>query len=82
MFLNFQHLSVIICKMPWPKATQYKRFNVGQYMNQKHLQNEKIEEKSKKVEGTVKRLKRLEERVSFLYIADSDFDFVLQHISG
>ncbi len=45
--------------MPWPKA-QYKRFNVGQYTRQKRLQNYKIEEKTKKGEGTAKKLKRLE----------------------
>jgi hypothetical protein len=50
--------------MPWPRAAQYKRYNVGQYMRQKRLDNNKLEQQTKKVEAAAKKLKRLEERVS------------------
>ena len=56
--------------MPWPKATQYRRFNVGQYMKQKRLENLRVEQRTKKAQATARRLKRLEERVSFHYITD------------
>ncbi len=50
--------------MPWPKASQYKRFNVGQYMRERRLGWIDNEKKAKKSQATAKKLKRLDEKVS------------------
>lgn len=50
--------------MPWPKASQYKRFNVGQYMKERRLGWIENEKKAKKSQATAKKLKRLDEKVS------------------
>lgn len=50
--------------MPWPKASQYKRFNVGEYMKQRRLGWIENERKAKKSEATAKKLKRLDDKVS------------------
>jgi hypothetical protein len=49
--------------MARPKASQYKRFNVGQYMKQSRLGWIENEKKAKKSQATAKNLKRLDEKV-------------------
>jgi hypothetical protein len=49
--------------MPWKRATQYKRFNVGEYMQQQRLGSIAIENKTKQGRATAKKLKRLDKRV-------------------
>ena len=63
MFFVFLYLRDKIAKMVWPKASQYKRFNVGQYMKQHRLGWIENEKKAKKSQATAKKLKRLDEKV-------------------
>ena len=67
--------------MPFTKAKNYKRFNVGECM-QKKLDSWEIEQKSKKAKNTAQKLKRMDTKVRALYIflfleIDSyGFDFI------
>lgn len=54
--------------MPWPKAAQYKRFNVGQYMREKRQMSLAAATKTKQCNAVGKKLKRLEEKVSIIMI--------------
>ena len=49
--------------MPFTKAQNYKRFNVGEYMRHKRLGWLAVEEKNKKSRKTYMKLKRLDEKV-------------------
>ena len=49
--------------MPWPKATQYKRFNVGQHMKERRLGSIAVAKNTKRNQATAKRLKRLDGKV-------------------
>ena len=63
MFFGFLYLLDKIAKMAWPKVSQYKRFNVGQYMKQRRLGWIENEKRAKKSQATAKKLKRLDEKV-------------------
>jgi hypothetical protein len=57
--------------MPHKNATFYKRFNVGQYIQQKRLRLLAVEEKSKKARNTAQKLKRLDVKVrdiSYIFV--------------
>ena len=49
--------------MPFRKATNYKRFNVGEYMRNKILAWEGNMSKQKKAKCVSKKLKRLDDKV-------------------
>ena len=49
--------------MPFSRGRQYTRFNVGQYMRQKKLDNEAVKAKTKQVRATAAKLRRLDNKV-------------------
>ena len=49
--------------MPFAKAKNYKRFNVGEYMRKKRQSWLAVEEKKKKEKRTLVKLKRLDDKV-------------------
>jgi hypothetical protein len=51
------------------KATTYKRFNVGEYMKRQRLGWFAVEEKSRATYTTSQKIKRLDEKVRYVYIS-------------
>ena len=49
--------------MPFTKARNYKRFNVGEYMRQKRLGWLNVEEKTKSARKAFMKLRRLDKKV-------------------
>ena len=54
--------------MPFTKAKNYKRFNVGEYMRKKRLDSLAIEKSSRKAKNTALKRTRLAEKVRNVYI--------------
>ena len=54
--------------MPFSKALDYKRFNVGEYMRTKRLNWTASVEKNKKLERTATKLRRLDKKVRIISI--------------
>ena len=57
--------------MPQRKVSFYQRFNVGAYMKQKRLASEAvplIAEKKRKVDAKRKHLKRLDDKVTIIFL--------------
>jgi hypothetical protein len=68
--------------MPRKNETFYKRFNVGQYMQQKRLGWLTVEQKSKKARDTAQKLKRLDVKVrdvSYIFVFLVLIDFLIYH---
>ena len=54
--------------MPFTKAKNYKRFNVGEYMRRKRLDSLAIEKSNRRAKNTALKLARLDEKVRNVHI--------------
>ena len=63
------------------KATTYKRFNVGEYMKRQRLGWFAVEEKSRATYTTSQKIKRLHEKVRYVYISVFLVSLVIDRVS-
>ena len=63
------------------KATTYKRFNVGEYMKEQRLGWFAVEEKSRATYITSQKIKRLDEKVRYVYISVFLASLVIDRVS-
>ena len=54
---------IVLNEMPFRKANNYSRFNVGEYMRQKRLGWVAVDKKNKSIKNAAQKLKRLDTKV-------------------
>ena len=64
------------------KATTYKRFNVGECMKRQRLGWFAVEEKNRVTKTTSQKIKRLDEKVRYVYISVFLVSLVIVRVSG